>query len=408
MKKSILREYARLIARMGANVQKGQEVYIRSGIEQPEFTAMVAEECYRLKAKKVVVDWEYQPLDKLAYRYETVKTLGDVPDYVEARWKHYTENLPMCRIYLWSDDPDGLKGVNTAKMSKAMQLSRKVIKPYRDLMEGGHQWTIVAVPGKKWAKKLFPEMRASQAVERLWEEILKAARAMDDPVKAWQDHNRDLRERCAYLNALGIEKLVYKAGNGTDFSVGLIPEGRFAGGSEVSRQGIEFNPNMPTEECFTSPRRDSAEGIVYASKPLCYNGILIENFWIRFHEGKAVEWHAEKNEDLLTQLIRMDEGSAYLGEAALVPYDSPISQSGILFYNTLFDENAACHLALGFGFPDCIEGGLEMGLEQVHALGVNDSMVHEDFMIGTADLSIDAVCADGRTIAIFRDGNWAF
>jgi aminopeptidase len=408
MKKSVLREYAKLIARMGANVQKGQEVYIRSSLEFPEFTAMVAEECYRLKAKKVVVDWEYQPLDKLAYRYETVKTLGTVPDYTETRWKHYTENLPFCRIYLWGDDPDGLKGVNTTKMAKAMQSSRKVIKPYRDKIEGGHQWTIAAIPGKKWAKKLFPELRTNQAVEKLWEEILKAARATDDPVKAWQDHNRDLRERCAYLNGLGIEKLVYKAGNGTDFTVGMIPEGRFAGGSEISRQGIEFNPNMPSEECFISPDRKTAEGIVYASKPLCYNGILIEDFWIRFHEGKAIEWHAEKNNDLLTELINMDEGAAYLGECALVPYDSPISQSGILFYNTLFDENAACHLALGFGFPDCIEGGLEMSLDGVHALGVNDSMVHEDFMIGTADLSIDAMCRDGRTVAIFRDGNWAF
>ncbi len=408
MKKTVLREYAKLIARMGANVQKGQEVYIRSGLEFPEFTAMVAEECYRLKAKKVVVDWDYQPLEKLAYRYETVKTLGTVPDYVEMRWKHYTENLPMCRIFLMSDDPDGLKGVNVAKMSKGMQMSRKVIKPYRDAMEGNHQWTIAAVPGKKWAKKLFPGLRTSQAVEKLWEEILKAARALGDPVKAWEEHNRDLRERCAYLNGLGIEKLIYKAGNGTDFSVGLIPEGLFAGGSETSRQGIEFNPNMPTEECFTSPRRDSAEGIVYASKPLCYNGQLIEGFWIRFHEGKAVEWHAEKNEALLGELINMDEGAAYLGEAALVPYASPICQSGILFYNTLFDENAACHLALGFGFPDCVEGGLEKSLDEIHALGVNDSMVHEDFMIGTADLSIDAVCRDGRTVPVFRDGNWAF
>ena len=408
MKKSVLRQYARLIARMGANVQKGQEVFIFSGIEQPEFTAMVAEECYRLKAKKVVVDWEYQPLDKLAYRYQTVKTLGTVPDYVETRWKHYTENLPFCRIYLMSDDPDGLKGVNVSKMGKAMQMSRKVIKPYRDKIEGSHQWTIAAIPGKKWAKKLFPELRTNQAVEKLWEEILKAARALDDPVKAWEDHNRDLRERCAYLNSLGIEKLVYKAGNGTDFSVGIMPEGRFAGGSETSRQGIEFNPNMPTEECFISPDKDSAEGIVYASKPLSYNGQLIEGFWIRFHEGKAVEWHAEKNEALLSEIITMDEGASHLGEAALVPYDSPICRSGILFYNTLFDENAACHLALGFGFPDCIEGGHDMSLDEVHALGVNDSMVHEDFMIGTADLSIDAVCRDGRTVAIFRDGNWAF
>ena len=407
MKKTVLREYARLIARMGANVQKGQEVYIRASLEQPEFAAMVAEECYRLKAKKVVVDWDYQPLDKLAYRYQTARTLGTVADYEEMRWKHYTENLPICRIFLEGDDPDGLKGVNAAMMSKAMQMRSKVIKPYRDAIEGYHQWTIAAVPGRKWAKKLFPHLRTNQAVEKLWEEILKASRALGDPVKAWEDHNRDLRERCAYLNGLGIEKLIYKAGNGTDFSVGLIPEGIFAGGSETSLQGIEFNPNMPTEECFTSPRRDSAEGIVYASKPLCYNGQLIENFWIRFHEGKAVEWHAEKNEQLLTNIITADEGAAYLGECALVPYDSPIRSSGLLFYNTLFDENAACHLALGLGFADTIDGFENRTLEECRALGVNDSGVHEDFMIGYEGLNIDAE-TDSGTVPIFRNGAWAF
>lgn len=407
MKKSVLRKYARLIARMGGNVQKGQEVFIYAGLDQPEFVAMLVDECYKLKAKRVEVLWSYQPLNKLDYRYQSVKTLGSMTEYQIDRWKHYTEVIP-CRIYLESDDPDGLKGINQEKMQKAMQKRYPIIKPYRDALESREQWCIAAVPGKEWARKVFPGMRTSTAVEKLWEAILYTARVTDDPVAAWEEHNRDIKYRCEYLNSLGIESLHYTAGNGTDFTVGLFPEARFAGGSDTTKSGVVFNPNMPTEECFVSPRKGAAEGIVYASKPLCYNGQLIENFWIRFHEGKASEWGAEVNKDLLTRLITMDEGSAYLGECALVPCDSPISNSGILFYNTLFDENAACHLALGAGFPDCVEGFMDRTLEECHELGVNDSMVHEDFMIGTPDLSVDAKTRDGKTVAIFRNGNWAF
>ena len=270
------------------------------------------------------------------------------------------------------------------------------------------QWCIAAVPGAAWAKKVFPGMRTSAAMEKLWEAILFTSRVTDDPVKAWEEHNSDLHDRCAYLNSLHIRSLHYTAENGTDLTVGMIPEGEWKGGGDTSLQGIFFNPNIPTEECFISPKRGEAEGIVYATKPLSYQGQLIDGFWIRFHEGKAVEWHAEKNNDLLTKLITMDEGSAYLGECALVPYDSPICQSGLLFYNTLFDENAACHLALGMGFADTIRDFEHKTLEECRALGVNDSMVHEDFMIGSADMSIDAVCEDGKTVPIFRNGSWAF
>ena len=207
---------------------------------------------------------------------------------------------------------------------------------------------------------------------------------------------------------LHIRELRYKSSNGTDFTVGMIPEAQFCGGGETSLQGIFFNPNIPTEECFISPMRGVAEGIVYATKPLSYQGQLISGFWIRFHEGKAVEWHAEENNELLTKLIEMDEGSRYLGECALVPFDSPINQTGLLFYNTLFDENACCHLALGMGFADTIKDFQNKTLDECRKLGVNDSMIHEDFMIGSADLSIDAVCEDGKTVAIFRNGTWAF
>ena len=407
MKKSVLRAYARLIAESGVNVQKGQEVFITAELDQPEFVAMVVEECYRRKAKKVVVDWNYQPLTKLHVRHQSLTTMSTLDNYEEARWQHYVDTIP-CRIYLLSEDPDGLRGVNQEKMAKAQQKKYPIIKGYRDQIENKYQWCIAAVPGVKWAKKLFPELRASQAVEKLWEAILHTSRVDDDPVAAWDAHNKDLKSRCDYLNGLGIRELQYRASNGTDLHVGMIPEAQFCGGGETSLQGIFFNPNIPTEECFISPKRGVAEGIVYSSKPLSYQGQLIDRFWIRFREGKAAEWGAEENEALLTKLITMDEGSAYLGECALVPFNSPINETGILFYNTLFDENACCHLALGMGFADTIRDFEHKTLEECRALGVNDSSVHEDFMIGSADLSIDAVCTGGKTVAIFRDGTWAF
>ena len=407
MKKTVLRKYARLIAAAGVNVQKGQEVFITAGLDQPEFVHMVAEECYKLGAGRVVVDWDYQPLTKTNVRYCSLKTLGSLTGYQKARWEHYVEKMP-CRIYIDSADPDGLRGINQQKMQKARQKLYPLIKGYRDQLENRYQWCIAAVPGEAWAKKLFPDLTKHQAVEKLWEAILAASRVTDDPVAEWEAHNRELKSRCDYLNGLGIAELHYTSANGTDLTVGMIPEAEFKGGGDRSLQGIFFNPNIPTEECFISPKRGLAEGTVVSTMPLSRDGQLIEHFSIRFHEGKAVEWHAEKNESLLTHIITADEGSAYLGECALVPFDSPIRNSGLLFYNTLFDENAACHLALGAGFADTIRGFENKTLEECRALGINESMVHVDFMIGSADLRIDARTRDGRIVPVFRDGNWAF
>ena len=407
MKKTLLREYAQLIVRCGANVQKGQEVLIYADLDQPEFVQMVVEEAYKAKAKKVIVEWNFQPLQKIHVRYQSVKTMGTVTQWAQARQQHYCDVLP-CRIHLISEDPDGLKGVNMEKLSKAQKLSFPIMKPYIDQREGKQQWCIAAVPGIAWAKKVFPGVRASSAVEKLWEAILSTSRVDGSAMANWEKHNKDIHARCEYLNSLGIESLHYTADNGTDLTVGMIPEGRFCGGAEVSRQGISFNPNIPTEECFISPMKGKAEGIVYSTKPLSYEGQLIDNFSIRFENGKAVEAKAEKGEELLNTLIGMDEGAAYLGECALVPQQSPICQSGLLFYNTLFDENAACHLALGMGFADTIDGHHDKTLEECRQLGINDSMVHEDFMIGCDTMNIDATCRDGRVVPIFRNGNWAF
>lgn len=408
MNKTRLKKYARLIARCGVNVQKGQEVIISAQLDQPEFVKMVVDECYKAGAKKVSVDWIYEPLTRSNVRYCSARTLGELEEWQIKKWEHQADVLP-CKIYLISEDPDALEGIDQAKYAKAMAQRSKTIKPIRRRMENKYQWCIAAVPGKAWAKKIFPGERASVAMEKLWEAILCTSRVTDDPIEAWRLHNEDLAKRCEYLNSLGIRELRYSASNGTNLKVGLIPEGIFMGGGESAQgSGIYFNPNIPSEEVFTSPMKGEAEGIVYSSRPLCCNGALIENFFVRFEGGKAVEVGAEKNEEVLRELIKMDEGAAYLGECALVPYSSPIRESGLLFYNTLFDENAACHLALGRGFTNLLLGYENMTEEEAHSKGINDSIVHEDFMIGTEDMSIVAITKDGKEVAIFKDGEWAF
>ena len=407
MKKTILRKYAQAIVRCGLNVQKGQEVMVYADLDQPEFVQMVVEEAYKAKAKKVIVEWSYGPLAKTHYRYQSVKTLGTVEEWQKARQQHFVDVLP-ARLHLVSADPDGMKGINMAKMAKARQMSYPILKPYADQRDNKEQWCIAAVPGAAWAKKIFPNLSKNQAMEKLWEAILSTARITNDPIAAWEEHNANLKARCDYLNNLNIVKLHYTAANGTDLTVGMISEGNWCGGGDESLQGIYFNPNMPTEECFISPKRGEAEGIVYSSLPLSYQGQLIENFWLRFENGKAVEVGAEKGEELLKTMVNMDEGAGYLGECALVPQNSPICQSGLLFYNTLFDENASCHLAMGRGFADTIKDFQNKSLQECRELGINDSMIHVDFMIGCDTMNIDATCADGSVVPVFRNGNWAF
>jgi len=409
MKKTVLRQYAKLIAVKGVNIQKGQEVMVQASVENPEFVKILVEECYKAGAGKVIVEWSYQPITKVNYKYRSLKTLSKMEDWEIARLKHRANELP-AMIYIESDDPDGLSGINQEKMAKAQRAIYPIIKPLRDQMENKYQWCIAAIPGEKWAKKMFPGETKNKAIEKLWEAILYTSRADgDDPIQAWVDHNEDLKNRCNYLNSLNIKELHLESSNGTDFMVGMIPNALFLGGSEDALgSGIEFNPNIPSEECFTTPMKGVADGIVYATRPLSYRGELIENFSIRFQDGKAVEVRAEKNEELLKQMISMDEGAAYLGEVALVPYDSPIRNSDLTFFNTLFDENACCHLALGMGFANCIKDYGNYTLEECREMGVNDSMIHVDFMIGSEDLCIYAICENGQTVPVFVDGNWAF
>ncbi len=408
MDKLRLEKYAKLIVKCGLNIQKGQEVVVQCGLDQPEFVATVVEECYKQGASRVNVKWSYMPVSKINAIYRSLETMSEVTAVEEAEWKTRAEKLS-CLLWLDSDDPDGLAGTDNEKLSKANMARYPIIKPYRDAMENKYQWCIAAVPGKEWANKVFPELCDEDAMEKLWEAILDCSRVDDDPIAAWEKHNKTLAERCEFLNNYRFDSLEYKSSNGTNFTVGLNPKGLFCGGGETTLgSNVYFNPNIPSEEVFTSPVKGRAEGIVYSTKPLSYQGKLIENFWIEFKDGKAVKVGAEKNCDLLEKMIAMDEGAAYLGEVALIAYDSPINNTGILFYNTLFDENASCHLALGRGFSNCLEGYENYTNEECEKMGINSSMIHVDFMIGSKDMSIVGVTKDGERVQIFKDGNWAF
>lgn len=409
MDKSVLRNYAKLLVRSGVNVMDGQELVIRTEPAQTEFIEMLVEEGYLAGASKVSIDWRFQPATRLDIMHQSSECLGAVLPWEEEKLRFRAETLP-ATIYLHSEDPDGLSGIDNEKWAAAQQAKYKVTKQYSDAMENKYQWCVAAVPDIKWAKKVFPELSDEQAVEKLWQLILSCARADGaDPIEAWREHGAALRARCDWLNSLKLRRLEYKSeSSGTDLSVGLLPEMLFCGGAEkIPGHDVWFNANIPTEEVFTTPRSGDAEGIVYSTMPLSYRGVLIENFSIRFEKGRVVEVHAEKNEDALKLMVSMDDGAAMLGECALVPYSSPIHDSGILFYETLFDENASCHLALGEGYSSCLRDFEKYTPEQARAVGVNDSMIHEDFMIGAADLNIVGITEDGERVQIFENGNWA-
>lgn len=408
MNKSTLKKYAHLIAKVGANVQKGQYVTVVANLDQELLVSYVVEECYKCGAKLVDVDWRSDKVAKTQYKKASVKALSEFPTWKEEKQKFINEVLPTY-IFIESEDPDAMKGVNQKKVSEVHKNLIAVTKKYRDARDNKYQWLVVGAASKPWAKKVFPGVPAGKAVNMLWDAILKTSRCDDDPVKAWKEHNADLAKRSSYLNSLNLDYLHYESKNGTNFKVWLNEKALWlSGGETIKATGVYFNPNIPTEECFTTPISGKAEGIVFSTKPLSYNGELIENFSIRFEKGKVVEVHAEKGEHLLEEMIAMDEGASKLGEVALVPFDSPINNTGILFFNTLYDENAACHLALGMGFNNSIKDYEKYSFEELKKMGVNDSGIHVDFMIGSKDLSITGYTRDGKKVQIFKEGNWAF
>jgi len=408
MKAELLQKYAELIARVGANVQPGQYVVIRANLALEDFVSEVAEECYKAGAKRVLYEWQSAKTDQVGFHYATTEALGQMTASEIGFQQFETDLLPIL-IWIDGDDPDGLKGVDARKVAQVRAVRYQQSARYIEARENKYQWCIAGAPSPKWAKKVFPNLPEKIAEEKLWTAILKTARAEDgEGEKRWETHEKDLKARCAYLNSLKLKSLHYTAKNGTDLTVGLIPNVIFLGGGEKTIQGTFFQPNIPSEECFTSPMRGQAEGIVYASKPLAYQGQLIENFSVRFHEGKAVEVKAEKGLAALESILSLDEGSAFLGECALVPFDSPINQTGLLFFNTLYDENACCHLALGRGFTDLYPNFEKYSEDELHAFGINKSLSHVDFMIGTADLEIVGASFDGKETVLFHNGTWAF
>lgn len=409
MKEELLVSYAQLIATSGANVQKGQYVIIYASVEQEHFATLVSKECYALGARRVLVRWTSVAKARVDYEYADVDELSTLLPQEEEEYKFMADKLPV-RILLEDTDPDGLKGIDPTKFGKVMQARILAMKPYREKIENRHQWVIAGVPSIKWAKKIFPDAKSDkQAVELLWKAIIKVARAERcKGINNWKKHDRNLKKRCKYLNSLKLANLHYTSKNGTDLTVGLIPGVIFLGGGEKTIDGIYFQPNIPSEEVFTSPMKGKAEGIVYASKPLVYQGHMIKDFYFKFHEGKVVEVKAKTGQEILENILKIDEGASYLGECAFVPFDSPINNTNLLFYSTLYDENASCHLAIGKGFTNLYPKFEKYSEEQLRSFGINESGSHVDFMIGTADLNVVGTTIDGKQVEIFKNGNWAF
>ena len=407
---NLLKKYAELIVRTGANVQPDQVVLLTISVEQHEFAALIIEECYKAGAKKVNVDWTCDTANRLNFLYAEEEVLSKVLPWEEAKLQQMVDDLP-CRIYITSEDPDAMRGVDPMKLSAVSQSRATAAKPYRYAIEGKHQWVIAAYPSEKWAGKCFPDAASpSEAVGLLWDAILKTVRVNEenDPVAEWKAHTDFIEKKAAWLNSQGFSSLHYESSNGTDFTVDLIPGARWAGAGENNvTNGVFFIPNMPTEEIFTSPAAGRCRGTLVAVKPLSWNSQIIDDFSITFEDGKAVSCRAGTGQALLEQMIKMDEGASMLGEVALVPKESPVNQCGILFYETLFDENACCHCALGMGFKEVLPDGDHMTMEEAGKHGINDSIIHVDFMIGADDLSIDGIRPDGSREAIFRNGTWA-
>ena len=405
----ILKKYARLIVRTGANVQPGQVVSLSVSVRESDFALMLVEEAYQAGAKKVNVEWMCQEQTRLDFTYADTETLSAVLPWEEEKAKQMVADLP-CRIMVASGDPDAMAGLDPEKLSAVMRARGAVTKPYRNAIDGKHQWVIAAMPSPKWAKKCFPDLSEDQAMAALWDAVLTTVRVDEtgDPVAAWKAHTDFISEKAAWLNAQGFVSLRYESQNGTNFTAELIPGARWEGAGAVNAlNGAFYIPNMPTEEIFTSPMAGKCEGTLVSTKPLSWHSQLIEDFSITFENGRAVRCEARKGKELLEKMIAMDETAAMLGELALVPKESPVNQCGFLFYNTLFDENACCHVALGRGFKEVLPGGDDMTVAEAQQKGVNDSLIHVDFMIGSDDLKITGIRADGTEAPIFINGTWA-
>ena len=401
-----LQEYARIVVQIGVNIQPDQLLFINTPLECADFARMLQEEAFKQGARDVYLNWGDEKSARTRYLLGKEEIFSEFPDWQRDRQMYYATK-GAAFISISSSDPDLFNGVDQNKILLSKRAAGEALIDYRQmLMNNENRWCVISIPTEKWAKKVFPESQDPTA--DLWESIFKAVRiGRGDAVALWQEHKLFLEKACAFLNAKAFTQLRYRNSLGTDFTLGL-PKGHiWLGGAEKARDGIDFIANMPTEEVFTVPDMATATGTVHASKPLIYNGTTIKDMVLTFAEGKVVEYSAAEGVEALEALLATDSRSAYLGEVALVPYNSPISESGILFYNTLFDENASCHLAFGKAYPTCIEGGDKLTTKELLERGVNDSLTHEDFMLGTSDLEIIGTTEAGEEIVIFKDGNFA-
>ena len=409
MNKSFLIKYASLAVNIGVNIQKDNILVISSPIETAEFARLITEEAYKSGAKDVIVHYGDQKLTKIKLENSSLETISNIPEWQAESYNYYARQ-EACFISISASDPDGLKGVPVEKIGASQKARTSALKDYFDnSMSNKCRWCVLSVPTLSWAKKVFPKVSDDEAMESLWDVIFKTVRVdTENPVNAWKKHNAYLEEKIKFMNNNNFKSVHLKSANGTDLNIEL-PEGHiWAGGSEGDVNGIPFNANIPTEEVFTLPKKTGVNGIVYSSKPLSYGGNLIDNFSITFKDGKAIDFTAETGYDVLKQMLESDEGAKYLGEVAFVPYNSPISNSKLIFFNTLFDENAACHLAFGRAYESCVKDADKYSEEELEKIGVNNSVIHVDFMIGTSDLEITGINKNGETIQIFSNGNWAF
>jgi aminopeptidase len=407
MNKLMLEKYAGLIVKTGINLQKGQILVINSPVDCAGFTREIALVAYKAGAKEVVINWRDDQFSKIRYLHAPEEVFEEYPQWKKEFYISYSRQ-GAAFLSIDDDDPEIMMGVDPERILKSTRTSQAAIKEYRErLMSNRNPWCVVAVPSVAWAKKVFPELTEEEAVERLWEEIFVTVRVSEEnPAAAWEEHKSKLKKSMDFLNSNSFRLLHYKNSLGTDLKIELPKEHIWIGGSDYTPEGREFIANMPTEEVFTLPQRNGVNGRVVSTKPLSHNGNIIDKFSLTFKDGRIVDFSAEKGYDTLKSLIETDEGSHYLGEVALVPVDSPISRSGILFYNTLFDENASCHLAIGKAYCVCLKKGEDMTEEELGKAGVNDSLTHVDFMIGSEDLEITGITEAGKEVPVFRNGNF--
>ncbi len=407
MNQKVYENYAKLAVKIGINLQEGQDVVINASTRLVDIVKEIVKVCYENKAKSVKVEWSNEEIEKLHWLYQDAEVLSEVLTWQEEKAKYNAETLP-CKIYVDDSDPEAYAGVDLTKMAEVRKARFKVLKKYRDMSDNKDQWLIIAVPSPSWAKKVFPELETEEAVTKLWEAIIKTMRLdTEDPVQAWEDHIANLSDKSNKMNAMNLDYLTYRSSNGTDLTVKLQPNHIWLSARETNLKGIDFTANMPTEEVFSMPKRDGVNGVVVSTKTLSLNGQLVENFKITFKDGKAVEVTAEKGLDVLETMLDMDESSRHLGEVALVPFNSPVNETGLLFSNTLFDENACCHFAFGFAFKNNIKGYENMSDEDFEKAGFNDSVNHVDFMVGSEDLEIKGYDFEGNEYQIFKNGVWA-